>query len=87
MTTPSKEKRQLTPNQVADRLGVSRKTVINWIRKGQLKAKDFGTGRQKRYKVHVDQVEAFEQSREVQPEEPAAPLPRRRRRKFADGPY
>jgi excisionase family DNA binding protein len=49
----------LSVDQVAKRLGVHKKTVLNWIRSGELIAFDIGKG----YKVSKNDLDNFMQRR------------------------
>lgn len=49
----------LSVDQVAKRLGVHRKTVLNWIRSGELVAFDIGKG----YKISKRDLDDFMQRR------------------------
>ena len=71
--------RYLTPPMIAKRLRVSPEKVLNWIRKGELRAVNISDGgRRPRYRVAPDDLEAFLKRREVQP---PPPIQRRRRRR------
>ncbi len=50
------EERLLTPEQVAERLSVSRYTVLQWLRSGKLAGRKLGG---KIWRVHPDDVQAF----------------------------
>lgn len=70
---------KLTLQEVADRQGVSKRTVSAWIRQGELRAIDLSSRRgmaKPRLYVDLADLEAFDLRRAVQPEQPV----RRRRR-------
>jgi excisionase family DNA binding protein len=50
------EERLLTPEQVAERLAVSRFTVMKWLREGKIAGRKLGG---KIWRVHPDDVQAF----------------------------
>jgi excisionase family DNA binding protein len=57
---PVGEGRQLlTTDDVAERLGVTRRTVQNWIKSGELACYQFGEGRGTTYRIDPKDVEAF----------------------------
>ncbi len=49
----------LTTDEVAERLGVTRRTVQNWIKAGELACYQFGTGKGTTYRIDPQDVEAF----------------------------
>ena len=49
----------LTPHEVAERLEVRYGNVLAWIREGRLTAFKFGRGRNGRYRVRPQDLEAF----------------------------
>jgi excisionase family DNA binding protein len=53
----------LTIADVAERTGVSTWQVRQWIAKGQLRARNLGSGKRKWYKVHPDWLAEFERER------------------------
>jgi excisionase family DNA binding protein len=55
-TSMGEEERLLTPEQVAERLSVSRHTVMKWLREGKLTGQKLGG---KIWRVHPDDVQAF----------------------------
>lgn len=67
---------KLTPNQVADKLGVSRDTVVGWIRAGDLRAADVrikkSLGGKPRYRIDSTDLDAFWKRRQTTPP-PARP--------------
>jgi excisionase family DNA binding protein len=66
----------LTANDVAEQLGVTSETVIEWIKAGQLKGANVGKGMQRgRYRILPSDLDAFLRSR--QPERPDARSPRK----------
>jgi excisionase family DNA binding protein len=65
----------LTPPQIAKQLRVSHDKVLDWIRRGELKASNLATGGRPRYVVTPDELAAFLKRRE-----PQQPSPRARRR-------
>ena len=71
MTTAT-EKRKLTPPEIARQYGVSPDKVLIWIRSGALRAIDASAtaGERPRYLVDVEDLEAFERSRQVVPPDP-----------------
>jgi excisionase family DNA binding protein len=46
----------LTPEQVAERLNVSRVTVMKWLRQGRIPGRKLG---EKLWRVHPDDLQAF----------------------------
>ena len=63
--------------QVAELVGVSRRTVVGWIDSGQLKAFDASAtanSKKRRWRVQQASLDAFLRSRE-----PASPNPRKKR--------
>ncbi|MFU7558774.1 helix-turn-helix domain-containing protein [Stieleria sp. JC731] len=67
----------LTPSEIAKLLKVSPETVIGWIRNGELRAVNVGSGtRRSRFRVSRENLDEFLCLREVQP-----PAPRQRRRR------
>jgi hypothetical protein len=79
MQTTTTERRKFTPPEVARRFGVAVDKILAWIRSGELRAIDASTRRaaRPRYLVDVEDLEAFERSRQVTP---PAPRAKRRRR-------
>jgi excisionase family DNA binding protein len=49
----------LTTDEVAERLGVTRRTVQNWIKAGELVCYQFGEGKGATYRVDPKDLEAF----------------------------
>ena len=76
------KKRKRTPPELAREWGVSPDKVTEWIRTGELPAIDASSkrGQRPRYLIDIADIEAFEQSRAVQPTSP----PRRRRSQSPD---
>ena len=76
------ERLWLSPPAIGKRLGVKPDKVRRWIRSGELRASDFATelGDKPLYKVHLTELIAFIQRREVNPPTPTS----RRRRKQPD---
>ncbi len=72
-------RKKWTPPQIAERWCSGVGKVHGFIQSGELVAIDLATkrGGSPRYKIDIDDLEAFEQSRRVVP---PAPKPRRRRR-------
>lgn len=54
----------LTIADVAERSGVSTWQVRQWIAKGQLRARNLGSGKRKWYKVHPDWLAEFNLTRD-----------------------
>ncbi|HEV8001608.1 MAG TPA: helix-turn-helix domain-containing protein [Planctomycetaceae bacterium] len=84
MAHASKDRtRKLTPPQVAARLAVGVDKVRHWIASGELPAIDVARkiGGRPRFRVDVNDLEAFEQRRLVQPQ---TRLRSRSRRQQAD---
>jgi excisionase family DNA binding protein len=74
-----------TARQVAQRLGVSLKTVLAWIHAGELKAVNVGRtphGRKPRWRISQAALDAFEALRTSGP-----PAPRSKRTKQKDGEF
>ena len=68
------KKQRIGVSAVADRLGVSHSGVLNLIRSCELPAINIAPARKRAsYRVLVDDIDAFEERREVRP-----PVPRRR---------
>lgn len=65
-------------HDVCDRYGVGEHTVLNWIRRGELKAINVGRnpGGKKKWRITEEALAAFEQLRT-----PTPPAPATRRRK------
>lgn len=66
------------PAELAERLNVTTRTVLEWIRSGELFALQLGVGlksKKPRYRISEDALEAFLQGRQ--------PVPKRLRRKLA----
>jgi excisionase family DNA binding protein len=58
----------LTPPVVAKKLSVSRDTVLNWIRNGELKASNIAQrGKRPRYRITPEALAKFEQMRNPEP--------------------
>jgi excisionase family DNA binding protein len=49
----------LTTDEVADQLGVTRRTVQNWIKAGELACYAFGEGKGTTYRIDPQDLEAF----------------------------
>jgi excisionase family DNA binding protein len=49
----------LTTDEVAAHLGVTRRTVHNWIKAGELACSQFGEGKGATYRIDLKDVEAF----------------------------
>lgn len=49
----------LTTDEVAEKIGVTRRTVQNWIKAGELACYQFGTGKGATYRIDPRDVEAF----------------------------
>ena len=62
--------RNLTPPQIAQRLGVAPRKVIRWIVSGELRAMNLANrgSRRPRYSVSLEALLEFEQLRTVVPE-------------------
>lgn len=78
------ERTTFTPSEIAQRFGVGRKKIMDWIRSGELIAIDLSTNpgiSRPRYGIPLESIEAFEKRRAVGP----SPM-RRRNRKRYDGP-
>jgi excisionase family DNA binding protein len=57
---PLGEGRQLlTTDEVAERLGVTRRTVQNWIKAGELACYQFGEGKGITYRIDPQDLQAF----------------------------
>lgn len=56
----------LSVDDVAKRLGVHRKTVLNWIHAGELAAFDLGKG----YKINENDLRDFMNRRRIGPKQP-----------------
>jgi excisionase family DNA binding protein len=57
---PVGQGRQLmTTDEVAERLGMTRRTVQNWIRAGELACYQFGEGKGITYRIDPKDLEAF----------------------------
>ena len=69
---PATSRTVLTPPQVAEQLGVSRETVLGWIRAGQLRAANVGKRSRPRFKIDPDALAEFQAKRA--PERPLTPL-------------
>jgi hypothetical protein len=69
-----------TVNDIMQRYEVSQHTVLEWIDSGELRAVDVSRkrGGKPRWRITVQALEAFEQSRTKTPAPP--PSPRRRKR-------
>jgi excisionase family DNA binding protein len=73
--------RRLTPPELACILRVDVHTVLDWIRSGQLRAVNVGSGRKRpRWRIDPADVTVFEASRTAQPQ-----VPTHRRKKAASG--
>jgi hypothetical protein len=74
--------RNLTPPQIAQRLGVAPRKVIQWIVSGELRALNLASrgSRRPRYSVSLDALRDFEQARTVVPQQPVRTGGRLRRR-------
>jgi excisionase family DNA binding protein len=71
--------RYLTPPMIAKQLRVSPEKVLNWIRKGDLRAINVSDGNcRPRYRVAPEDLDEFLKRREVQP---PPPIQRRRRKR------
>ena len=70
----------ITPPKLAARWGIHVVKILTWIGTGELRAMQFATDKngRPRYRIRLEDVEAFEQSRMVTP--PADRQRRRRRR-------
>jgi excisionase family DNA binding protein len=62
----------LTPEQVAERLNVSPRAVLEWLRHGRLVGHKFG----RLWRVDVKDLEAFIQASRVEPRQPVLTTPR-----------
>lgn len=62
-------RKKMTVPQLARQLGVAERKVLGWIRDGELKALNLARTRngRPRYAVDVDDLAAFERSRQVIP--------------------
>ncbi len=62
-------RRNLTPREYAERIGVSVNTVLAWIKTGELRAINVGgrASKRPRYRISPEAVEQFELSRSVIP--------------------
>jgi excisionase family DNA binding protein len=49
----------LTTDEVAEKLGITRRTVQNWIKAGELVCYQFGKGKGTTYRIDPKDVEAF----------------------------
>lgn len=49
----------LTTDEVAERLGVTRRTVQNWIKAGELACYQFGEGKGTTYRIDPKDLEVF----------------------------
>jgi excisionase family DNA binding protein len=58
-TTPGKPLRPLTVDQVAERLGVDKQTVLNHIDLGTIQAVNIGTSQRKYWRVPVESLDHF----------------------------
>jgi len=83
METHNPEPKRLTPPQAARILGVGADKIHLWIRSGELVAADLASpgSTRPRYRIHPDDLAAFEKSRTVRP----VPQNRRRRQRAAAG--
>lgn len=63
---PAPQTEALTPPQIAKQLRVSHDKVLDWIRRGELKASNLATGARPRYVVTPDELAAFLKRREPQ---------------------
>jgi excisionase family DNA binding protein len=52
----AEDRNLLTPEQVAERLNVSRITVMRWLRQGKIPGRKLG---EKIWRVHPDDLQAF----------------------------
>lgn len=70
----------ITPPELANRWGISPDKVLNWIRKGDLKAINVASAHNIRptYRITEDAIEAFSSQRQPIPQ---TPIPRKRRRR------
>lgn len=86
MATIATQRRNLTPPEVAKRLGVSVKKIIAWIRNGELRAMNLANSdcSRPRYRVPLEALEAFEKSRLVVPDDDEPTVRRVRRRATND---
>ena len=53
----------LTPEDIADRLKLSREFVLSEIRRGALKAERYGTGRRRHPRVRPEDFESYRKAR------------------------
>ena len=59
MTPLGEGRRFLTTDEVAEALGVTRRTVQNWIKSGALACYAFGEGKGATYRIDPQDLEAF----------------------------
>jgi excisionase family DNA binding protein len=72
---------RLTPMELARAYRVDVHTVLDWIRNGQLRAVNVGSGRKRpRWRIDPADVAVFEAARTAQPQ-----VPTHRRKKSASG--
>jgi hypothetical protein len=73
------ERKKLTPPELAAQWGLSADKIIEWIRRGELRAINVATraGRRPRFLIDLIDIAEFEARRQFVP---SAPAPRRKRR-------
>ena len=74
----TKAAKYVTPPVIAEWVGVKVETIYGFIRSGELRAINFGSQSRSRYRISLDDFEAFMKSREVRPTE-TKPRTRKRR--------
>lgn len=79
-------RRKLSVPMVARQIGVADQKVLKWIKTGELRAVNLATSphNRPRYSIDVDDLEAFERSRQVIPESGLTSTRRLRRRAASD---
>lgn len=78
-----RQKKYLSPNEIAEVLGISADKVIDLIRAGKLKAINVATGdKRARYRVAPEDFQAFLEQQAVKPKANIVPTQRRRKAKL-----
>lgn len=80
---PRNERTHLTPPQAAARLGIAPESVLEFIRRGELRAANLGRATRPRWRISVCDLQAFLDSRGNQKAAPKrGPRPPKPERKF-----
>lgn len=77
-TVTNATNKPLTLAEVGEKLGLSDRTVAKLIQKGELVAENYGTGRNRFWRVFPDALDAFRQRRRVPTAMTAGGLRRRK---------